>query len=109
MGQAALVSRAGFLATRFLLAAFEAGFIPGMAYYLTGFYRTRELALRFAIFWSVNNIAGILSGVLALGLLNAGAKSQLHGWQILFFTEGGLTIIVAIIAALILVSLQFVF
>jgi MFS family permease len=54
--QAFIVNRAGFLATRFLLAAGEAGFIPGMAWYLTRWYTTGELSLRFAIFWSSNNV-----------------------------------------------------
>lgn len=54
--QAFIVNRQGFFATRFLLAAGEAGFIPGMAWYLTRWYTTTELSLRFAIFWSSNNI-----------------------------------------------------
>lgn len=102
MGQAAMRSRSGFLTTRFLLAAFEAGFIPGMAWYLTGLYRTKELAFRLAIFWSANSIAGMVSGVLALGLLSAGSGSHLDGWQVLFLTEGGGTILVAILGGLLL-------
>ena len=54
--QAFLKNKSGFYATRFLLAAGEAGFIPGMAWYLTRFYTRRELAFRLAIFWGSNSI-----------------------------------------------------
>lgn len=73
-----------------------------MAWYLTGLYRTKELAFRLAIFWSANSIAGMVSGVLALGLLSAGSGSHLDGWQVLFLTEGGGTILVAILGGLLL-------
>lgn len=56
--QAFIKNRSGFYATRFLLAAGEAGFIPGMAWYLTRFYVSTELSLRLAIFWGSNSIGG---------------------------------------------------
>ena len=54
--QAFIKDKSGFYATRFLLAAGEAGFIPGMAWYLTRFYVNGELSLRLAIFWASNSI-----------------------------------------------------
>lgn len=104
MTQACLVNRAGFLATRFLLATFEAGFIPGMAWYLTGFYCTNELAFRLAIYWGANSVASIISGIVALGLLSLSGKNGRHGWEYLFLIEGGLTIFVALAAFFLLVS-----
>ena len=56
LSQAFITNRSGFYATRFLLAAGEAGFIPGMAWYITRWYKNSELSLRFAIFWSSNSI-----------------------------------------------------
>ncbi|CAD6583576.1 MAG: hypothetical protein CYPHOPRED_002402 [Cyphobasidiales sp. Tagirdzhanova-0007] len=91
-------NRSSFYATRFLLASFEAGFIPGMTFYLTRFYRNGELALRFAIFWSANSIAGIVSGIVALGLLSLNGHGGLASWQWLFLIEGVLTSAIAIAA-----------
>lgn len=73
--QAFLKDASGFYATRFLLAAGEvrgavlkrrllhhvtdstqAGFIPGMAWYLTRFYTNGELSLRLALYWSANSM-----------------------------------------------------
>lgn len=93
-----LKTRAGFYATRFLLATGEAGFIPGAAYFLGRFYIKSEMGFRYALLWSSNSIAGALSGVLALGLLELNGKGGLHGWQYLFLVEGVMTIFVALIA-----------
>lgn len=93
-----LENRAGFYATRFLLAMGEAGFIPGAAYFLGRFYIRSEMGFRYALLWSANSIAGALSGVLALGLLELNGKGGLRGWQYLFLVEGVMTVFVALIA-----------
>lgn len=36
---------------RFLLGFFEAGFFPGVIYFLTCFYKKNEMATRIALFW----------------------------------------------------------
>ena len=83
--QAFLRNQAGFYATRFLLASAEAGFIPGMAWYLTRFYPNGQLSLRFSIFWAANSFAGMVSGPLALGILQGlDGTHGWHGWQYLF-------------------------
>ncbi|WVR03306.1 hypothetical protein IAU60_000297 [Kwoniella sp. DSM 27419] len=103
--QAFMTNRAGFYITRFLLASGEAGFIPGMAWYITRFYKNSELSLRLAIFWSANSVAGMVSGPLALGILQGlNHKHSWHGWQWLFLIEGVMTIFVSVIAVLYLPS-----
>lgn len=59
-----------------------------------------ELALRYALLWAANSIAGALGGVLALGLLSLDGRGGLHGWQWLFLIEGSLTCVMAVLAAL---------
>lgn len=93
-------SRPAFYALRFLLASFEAGFIPGAAFYLGQFYTRKEMALRYALLWASNSIAGALAGVLALGLLSLKGRGGLHGWQWLWLIEGVLTCFVAVVASL---------
>ncbi|ODO01805.1 tartrate transporter [Cryptococcus wingfieldii CBS 7118] len=103
--QAFLTNRGGFYGTRFLLASGEAGFIPGMAWYITRFYKNSELSLRLAIFWAANSLAGMVSGPLALGILRGlEEKRGWHGWQWLFIIEGTMTMFVATIAFLYLPS-----
>lgn len=75
---------AGLCAARFFVGALEGGYIPGMVLYISKYYTNQELALRYAVFWASNNIAGALGGPLSIGLLSLEGKHGLHGWQWLF-------------------------
>ena len=50
---------------RFSLGVIEAGFAPGVAFYLSSWYRRYELASRFAIYYTATAISGAFSGLLA--------------------------------------------
>lgn len=54
--QAWMTSRATFYLTRALIGFFEGGFIPGTILFATYFYKTRELSVRLAFFWSTLNV-----------------------------------------------------
>lgn len=82
--QAFLKNASGLCAARFFIGALEGGYIPGFALYISKFYTNDELALRYAIFWASNSIAGALGGPLSLGLLSLGGRGGLQGWQWLF-------------------------
>lgn len=79
-----LKSASGLYATRFFVGALEGGYIPGMALYISRYYTNQELALRYAIFWASNSVAGALGGPLSIGLLSLRGRYGLHGWQWLF-------------------------
>lgn len=53
--------------------------------------KREEQAFRFGIFWLGTCIAGSTGGILAYFILQI--KSSLYGWQSLFLTEGGLTVL----------------
>ncbi|TYJ55252.1 hypothetical protein B9479_004082 [Cryptococcus floricola] len=74
---------------RFALGVIEAGFAPGVAFYLSSWYKRYELASRFSIYYTATAVSGAFSGLLA-GVITAnldGAKG-LEGWQWLFIIEG---------------------
>lgn len=50
---------------RFMLGVVEAGFAPGVAFYLSSWYRRYELASRFAIYYTATAVSGAFSGLLA--------------------------------------------
>jgi len=54
--QAWMTDRASFYGTRALIGAFEGGFIPGTILFATYFYKTKELSVRLAFFWSTLNV-----------------------------------------------------
>ena len=74
---------------RFMLGVVEAGFAPGVAFYLSSWYRRYELASRFALYYTATAISGAFSGLLA-GLItqHLNGRRGLQGWQWLFLIEG---------------------
>jgi MFS family permease len=54
--QAWITGRATLYITRALIGSFEGGFIPGTILFATYFYKTRELSVRLAFFWSTLNV-----------------------------------------------------
>jgi len=86
-----------FYALRFVLGAAEAGFFPGVIYYLTRWLPKSDRGQAVAIFLSGSAIASVLSGPLA------GALLQLHpfglqGWQFMIVAEGAFSVALAAFA-----------
>ncbi|GKZ40960.1 hypothetical protein AbraIFM66951_006500 [Aspergillus brasiliensis] len=95
--QAWMTSRASFYVTRALIGAFEGGFIPGTILFATYFYKTKELSVRLAFFWSTLNVARIVSSLLAAGILQMRGVEGKSGWFWLFLIDGLLTFVIGFI------------
>jgi MFS family permease len=90
---------AGFYVLRFLLGVFEAGFAPGMVFYLTYWYSGARMARVLAIVMLAAPIGGIIGGPLSTFVMTAlGGAYGLHGWQWMFLVEGLPCISIGIIA-----------
>src|SRR2546428_11249134 len=79
---------AGFYTLRFLLGVAEAGFFPGLIYYLTRWFPARERARTIAAFMTATLVAGIVGGPISGALLSLDGAAGLAGWQWLFLLEG---------------------
>ncbi|OIN47028.1 MFS transporter [Pseudomonas azotoformans] len=78
-----------FYAMRFLLGVFEAGFAPGMIYYLSRWYGPNRMARAIAIVFIAGPMGGILGGPLSAWLITTLAGvGGLAGWQWMFLIEG---------------------
>ncbi|KAI8393430.1 major facilitator superfamily domain-containing protein [Radiomyces spectabilis] len=97
---ASVKNYAQLMAFRFLLGFFEAGFFPGVIFFLTSFYKKNEMATRIAIFWGSTVAAHAYAGVLAYGILQFRGAGGLTGWQWLFLIEGIPTVLLAFVAML---------
>ncbi|KAI0461099.1 hypothetical protein LJB42_001114 [Komagataella kurtzmanii] len=87
-----------FYATRFLLGAAEAGFIPGGLYYISTWYKKSELGLRHTLYFFGNLTALSVSGLIAAGILkDLPGVGGLYGWQWIFLIEGVIGVGYAII------------
>lgn len=77
-----------FSVLRFLLGVAEAGFFPGIIFYLTRWVPARERARTIAMFMTATLSAGIIGGPLSGALLSLDGAAGLAGWQWLFLLEG---------------------
>ncbi|KAI0004373.1 putative MFS transporter [Xylariaceae sp. FL0662B] len=85
---------------RFLLGVFEAGMMPGIAYYLSRWYRRSELAFRLSLYIVMAPLAGAFGGLLASGILSLPHIGSLHEWRMIFIVEGIITIGLSLISVL---------
>ena len=75
-------------AVRFCLGVAEAGFAPGVAFFLSSWYKRYEIAKRFSIYYTATAISGAFSGLLA-GLITQyldGARG-IAGWRWLLYVD----------------------
>ena len=77
-----------FYLLRFLLGAAEAGFFPGVIYYLSLWYPAAQRARAIAIFMTAVPVTGLVGGPLSGALLGLDGILGLKGWQWLFLLEG---------------------
>ncbi|EUC58232.1 MFS general substrate transporter, putative, partial [Rhizoctonia solani AG-3 Rhs1AP] len=85
---------AGFVVVRTLLGICEGGMMPGIAFYLSTYYKRDELVFRIGIFCSASTLSGAFGGLLASGLLKIPKlKGVPNGaWRNIFLIEGAITI-----------------
>ncbi|KAJ5159952.1 Major facilitator superfamily domain general substrate transporter [Penicillium canariense] len=98
MGQYGLQGKTTFLVCRALLGILQGGFIPDVILYLSYFYKHHELSLRLGFFWTAMNIADIIAGFLAFGLLHLRGVHGQSGWRWLFLIEGLITMLFGLAA-----------
>jgi ACS family tartrate transporter-like MFS transporter len=77
-----------FYAMRFVLGMAEAGFFPGVVYYLTEWFPPEYRARTISRFYIALPLSSTVMGSLAGSLLGLNGRMGLHGWQWLFLVEG---------------------
>ncbi|KAF7556145.1 hypothetical protein G7Z17_g1648 [Cylindrodendrum hubeiense] len=78
----------GLTAARFILGIFEAGLAPGLAYYISFWYRANERSIRLAFIYSTATLAGAFGGLIAYGISHMNGIAGLQAWRWLFILEG---------------------
>ncbi len=77
-----------FYALRFLLGAAEAGFFPGVVFYLQRWFPPSARAAVISIFLTAGPVSGLLGSPLSGYLLDFDGRHGLAGWQWMFLMEG---------------------
>lgn len=72
------------------------GLFPGINFYLSCWYRRRELGVRAAVFFSAAAIAGSFGGLLAAAIGKMDGVGGKPGWAWIFILEGLTTVIIGV-------------
>jgi ACS family tartrate transporter-like MFS transporter len=83
---------ASFYVVRFLLGVAEAGFFPGIIYYLTCWFPARDRARIIALFMIALPLSSVIGAPISTALLGIEAAG-LRGWQWMFLCEAIPTIV----------------
>ncbi|OJJ59265.1 hypothetical protein ASPSYDRAFT_178609 [Aspergillus sydowii CBS 593.65] len=94
-----LDGRASFLATRYLIATFQGGFIPDTILYLSYFYTGPSLPVRLAWYWISAQLVQIVTGFAAVGLLSMRGVLGYAGWRWMFLIDANLCIVLVGVAS----------
>ncbi|QPC80118.1 hypothetical protein HYE68_010870 [Fusarium pseudograminearum] len=71
---------------RFVLGIFEAGMLPGIAYYMSRWYRRSELTFRLSLYIVMAPLAGAFGGLLASAILKLPNFGRFKSWEMIFAT-----------------------
>jgi ACS family tartrate transporter-like MFS transporter len=77
-----------FYTARFFLGVAEAGFFPGVIFYLTQWFPQELRARAISRFYISLPLSSVFMGLIAGALLNLDGRLGLRGWQWLFLVEG---------------------
>jgi len=86
-----------FYTVRFLLGVAEAGFFPGIIYYLAQWFPMGHRARAAAAFTVAIPLSQVIGGAIGGPLLGLGGTGHLSGWQWLFLIEGAPAIVLGVI------------
>jgi MFS transporter, ACS family, tartrate transporter len=101
-GTALATGVVSFVVARFLLGMAEAGFFPGIAFFMTCWFPSRWRGRAMGAFFAVGASAGILVGPVSANLLRLDGWFGIAGWQWVFLAEGLPTLALAAMCPFIL-------
>jgi sugar phosphate permease len=87
-----------FYALRFLLGVFEAGFAPGLIFFLTRWYPRERMGRAMAMLMWALPVAAIVGGVASGAIIeHFGGLAGLSGWRWMFIVEGVPALVLGVI------------
>jgi ACS family tartrate transporter-like MFS transporter len=85
-----------FVVARFALGVAEAGFLPGVAYFMTCWFPGHFRGRMMGIFFAAGAFASVIGAPLGSALLQLDGWLGLQGWQFVFLVEGLPAVLLAI-------------
>jgi ACS family tartrate transporter-like MFS transporter len=100
MGMMFVTTPMQFYAMRLLLGAAEAGFFPGVVYYLMHWFPAAHRGRAISNFYIAYPLSSVVMGAVAGPLLGLDGHLGLAGWQWLFLVEGAPAILLSAVVLL---------
>jgi MFS transporter, ACS family, tartrate transporter len=97
MGMMLVKTPLQFYVMRFLLGMAEAGFFPGVIFYLAQWFPVHMRARAISRFYISFPLASVVTGAIAGALLDLQGKAGLAGWQWLFLVEGVPAVVLSVV------------
>jgi len=91
-----------FYIVRLLLGMAEAGFFPGVVFYLTYWFPARYRARALSRFYVALPLSTVMIGVISPALLDLQGQLGLAGWKWLFLAEGAPAVLLSVVVFLVL-------
>ena len=85
---ALVTGETSFVTARFLLGAAEAGYFPGVAYFMMCWFPARHRGRMMGLFFAASAISSVIGAPLSANLLRLDEWLGLTGWQWIFIAEG---------------------
>ncbi|KAK9242957.1 major facilitator superfamily domain-containing protein [Lipomyces tetrasporus] len=104
--QVLITARPFFFFTRAALGFCEGGFVSGLAFYVSSFYKSDELSIRLSWIWATQAGTNVISALLASAILLMQDVGALKNWQWLLLLEGLLTTGIGIATFFLIPSLK---
>lgn len=87
-GTAFVTDATSFVVMRFLLGIAEAGFFPGVAWFMTRWFPSGHRSKAMGVFYAFGAAANVIGGPISGNLLRLHGWHGLSGWQWMFLIEG---------------------
>lgn len=97
-GMSMITGLTEFLVVRFFLGAVEAGFFPGVIFYLTQWYPAKYRAVVISQFMFAQPLALMIGSAVSGWLLTLDGMMGIAGWKWMFILEGLPAVLVGIVA-----------
>ncbi len=95
-GTALVTGETSFVVFRFLLGVAEAGFFPGVAYFLTCWFPSHYRGRMMGVFYACGAFSGVIGGPIGANLLKLDGTLGIAGWQWIFLVEGVPAVMLAV-------------
>jgi ACS family tartrate transporter-like MFS transporter len=96
------VGPVSFYVIRFLLGVFEAGFFPGVIWYISIWFPPQHRTRVLALFMAATPISSLVGGPISAGLLQMDGFLGLAGWQWMFLVEGLPAVVLGVVCLVML-------